>query len=78
MGTDFLTSYDYYSNRRDMELISTIVDALKKILEEDEIETYKNDVIEELNLDFLIDYVYENEFILEDNRNYGYTLHSLE
>ena len=34
MGTDFLTSYDYYSNRRDMELISTIVDALKKILEE--------------------------------------------
>ncbi len=36
MKTDFqLTSYDYYSSRRDMEVISTIVDALKKILEED-------------------------------------------
>ena len=33
----------------------------KKLLEEDEIETYKNETIEELNLDFLIDYVYENE-----------------
>lgn len=30
-----LTSYNYYSNRNDMELISTIVDSLKKILEED-------------------------------------------
>lgn len=30
-----LTSYKYYSNREDMELISIIVDALKKILEED-------------------------------------------
>jgi len=29
------TSYNYYSNREDMELISTIVDALKKILAED-------------------------------------------
>jgi uridine kinase len=35
MATDFLTSYDYYSSRRDMEIISAIVDALKKILEED-------------------------------------------
>lgn len=36
MMTDFqLTSYDYYSSRRDMEVISHIVDALKKILEED-------------------------------------------
>lgn len=36
MQTDFqLTSYNYYSSRRDMEVISTIVDALKKILEED-------------------------------------------
>ncbi len=36
MKTDFqLTSYDYYSSRRDMEVITTIVDALKKILEED-------------------------------------------
>ena len=36
MKTDFqLTSYDYYSSRRDMEVISTIVAALKKILEED-------------------------------------------
>lgn len=38
MGTDFLTSYDYYSSRRDMEIISTIADALKKILEEDKLQ----------------------------------------
>jgi uridine kinase len=30
-----LTGYDYYSSRRDMEVISTIVDSLNKILEED-------------------------------------------
>ena len=30
-----LTSYDYYSSRRDMEVISQIVEALKKVLEED-------------------------------------------
>lgn len=30
-----LTGYDYYSNRRDMEVISTIVESLNKILEED-------------------------------------------
>lgn len=30
-----LTSYDFYSSRRDMEIISTIVDALNQILEED-------------------------------------------
>lgn len=30
-----LTGYDYYSSRRNMEIISTIVDALNKILEED-------------------------------------------
>ena len=36
MMMDFqLTSYDYYSSRRDMEVISNIVDALNKILEED-------------------------------------------
>ena len=36
MLKDFeLTNYDFYSNRRDMEIISNIVDALKKILEED-------------------------------------------
>ena len=38
MTTDYLTSYDYYSSRRDMELISTIVDALGKILEEDKLQ----------------------------------------
>lgn len=39
MQTDFqLTNYDYYSSRRDMEVISTIVDALKKILEEDKLQ----------------------------------------
>lgn len=38
MVTDFLTSYDYYSSRRDMEVISNIVDALKKILEEDKLQ----------------------------------------
>ena len=36
MSTSFhLTSYDYYSSRNDMEVISNIVEALKKILEED-------------------------------------------
>ena len=30
-----LTSYNFYSNRSDMELVSTVVDALKKILQED-------------------------------------------
>ena len=39
MQTDFqLTSYDYYSSRRDLEIISTIVEALKKILEEDKLQ----------------------------------------
>ncbi len=38
MTTDLLTSYDYYSSRRDMEVISLIVDALKKILEEDKLQ----------------------------------------
>ncbi len=34
--SDFqLTGYDYYTNRRDMEVISTIVNVLNKILEED-------------------------------------------
>ena len=32
---DLLTGYEYYSSRRDMELISCIVDSLKQILEED-------------------------------------------
>jgi len=36
MLSDFeLTSYDYYTNRRDMEIISNIVCTLNKILEED-------------------------------------------
>ena len=36
MMTSFdLTNYNYYSSRSDMEVISNIVDALKKILEED-------------------------------------------
>jgi len=30
-----LTNYNYYSSRRDMEIISSIVDSLKKIIEED-------------------------------------------
>ena len=32
---DLLTGYEYYSSRRDMEVISSIVDALKQILDED-------------------------------------------
>ena len=47
-------------------------------MEEDEIETYKNEEIENLNVDFLIDYIYDNEFFLDDTRHQGYTLHSLE
>lgn len=34
-----LTSYNYYSSRSDMELISTIVESLNKILEEDKKQT---------------------------------------
>ena len=36
---DLLTSYDYYSSRRDMEVISRIVDALKLIIKEDSMAT---------------------------------------
>ena len=35
METFELTNYNFYSSRLDMELITTIVDALKEILEED-------------------------------------------
>ena len=35
MGTFELTDYNFYSSRLDMELITTIVDSLKEILEED-------------------------------------------
>ncbi len=36
MIKDFeMAGYDYYSSRRDMEMVSSIVDALKSILEED-------------------------------------------
>ena len=34
-----LTGYDFYSSRRDMEIISSIVDALNKIIEEDKKES---------------------------------------
>lgn len=50
---------------------------LQKIIEEKEIENEKQNM-EELNVDFLIDYIYETEYFLEDTRNQGYTLHSLE
>lgn len=40
MTTSFhLTSYDYYSSRSDMEIISNIVESLKRVLEEDKKET---------------------------------------
>lgn len=61
-----------------MSRISKELIEFKKFLEEDELETYKNEEIEELNLDFLIDYVYENEFLLEDSRDASYTIHSVE
>lgn len=61
-----------------MSKISKELLEFKKILEEDELETYRDEEIEKLNLDFLIDYIYENEFILDDSRQPGYTLHSLE
>ncbi|MCI1274258.1 MAG: hypothetical protein LKG27_07500 [Clostridiaceae bacterium] len=35
MSSFQLTDYDYYSSRRDMEVISTIVESLNKILQED-------------------------------------------
>ena len=39
MGTFELTDYNFYSSRLDMELISSIVDAFKEILEEDKKQT---------------------------------------
>ena len=35
METFELTNYNFYSNRHEMQLVSTIVDSLKEILEED-------------------------------------------
>ena len=61
-----------------MSRISKELIEFKNMLEIDDYETYKDEEIESLNLDFLIDYVYENEFILEDDRHCGYTLHSVE
>ena len=61
-----------------MAKISKELIEFKKLLEDDEFETYGNEEIEELNLDFLIDYIYDKEFFLDDSRHQGYTLHSLE
>ena len=47
-----------------MSKISKELLEFKKMLEEDDLEFYKNEEIEKLNLDFLIDFVYDNEFIL--------------
>ncbi len=52
-----------------MAKVSKELIEFKKILEEDEIETYGNEEIEELDLDFLIDYIYEKEFFLDDSRH---------
>ena len=38
METFELTNYNFYSSRRDMEVISNIVESLKKILEEDKLQ----------------------------------------
>lgn len=61
-----------------MAKVSKELKEFKEMLEEDEIESYKNDEIEDLNVDFLIDYIYDNESFLDDTRHQGYTLHSLE
>lgn len=61
-----------------MPKISKELQEFKRILEEDEIETYGEEDIEELNLDFLIEHVYENEYVLDDSRDASYTLHSIE
>ena len=52
-----------------MAKVSKELIEFKKILEKDEIETYGNEEIEELDLDFLIDYIYEKEFFLDDSRH---------
>ena len=41
----------------------------KKLLEEDEIETYGTEEIKELNLEFFINYIYNKEFFLNDSRH---------
>lgn len=61
-----------------MSKVSKELLEFKKIIEDEDLEFYSKEQIENLNLDFLIDYIYENEFILDDSRHPGYTLHSLE
>ena len=51
---------------------------IKKIIEKNDLEFYENEEIEKLNLDFLINFIYDNKFILDDSRYQGYTSHSLE
>ena len=61
-----------------MSKISKELLEFKKLLEKDDLEFYNDEEIEKLNLNFLIDFVYDNEFVLDDSRHHGYTLHSLE
>lgn len=57
-----------------MSKVSKELLEFKQLLMEDELESYIDEDIENLNLDFLIDYIYENEFVLEDLRNYQWNL----
>ena len=61
-----------------MAKVSKELIEFKNLLEDDEIETYGNEEIEELNLDFLIDYIYDKAIFLDDFRHQRYTLHFLE
>ena len=61
-----------------MAKVSKELIEFKNLLEDDEIETYGNEEIEELNLDFLIDYIYDKAIFLDDSRHQRYTLHFLE
>ena len=61
-----------------MAKVSKQLIEFKNLLEDDEIETYGNEEIEELNLDFLIDYIYDKAIFLDDSRHQRYTLHFLE
>ena len=61
-----------------MSKVSKELIEFKNLLEDDEIETYGNEEIEELNLDFLIDYIYDKAIFLDDSRHQRYTLHFLE
>lgn len=59
-----------------MARISKELNELNNLL--NDVEKIDENNLERLNLDFMIDYIYENEFFLDDARHPSYSIHSLE